>query len=159
MGSHKILDLVDSAVVAYILSAINASYGTAADVLPGKAVGGKELPVTLCDASSWGVPEGMEYTGNSLVKATVSVVSAAYNSDSSVDTVAASKARTDATFDLFYEADTQSLAAAITAAAQAAGVTLTAMSCTVIGGSRNQTDDAFIDSIELEILACPSALT
>ena len=159
MGSHKILDLVDSALVAYVLAHIDPDYGTDADVLPGKAVGGKELPVTLCDAASWNVPEGMEYTGNSLVRATVSIVSAAYNSDASVDTVAASKARTEATFDLFYEQDTQALGAAITSDAAAADITVSVMACTVIGGNRTQTDDAFIDSLELELLACPSALT
>lgn len=155
MASHRILELTDSALVAYLIS-LNA--GTADDVFPGKSVGNKALPNTVCDSQSWAEPDGMEYTGNAMVSATVTVNTEAFSADSET-TVDDSAARVSSTFDPFYENGPQSLGALITAAAVAAGVTMTCIAARVTGGDRAFSDGAWHDSINLELLCCPSALT
>lgn len=151
MGSHRILDLTDSALAAYLVS---LGAGTTDDVLTGKAVGDKTLPNTICDSSSWGSPDGMEFTGNASVSATITVNTAAFNADGD-DMAAAAATRIAATFDAFYEPDPATLGAAITAATSG----MTVISCRVTGGDRTFADGAWHDSINLELLCCPSALT
>ena len=151
MASHRILDLTDSALVAYLIA---QGAGDAADVLPGKAVGDKALPNTVCDSSSWSAPSGMEFTGNAEVQASITVNSAAFDADGN-DMAAASAARVAATFDPFYEPDPSTLGAAITAATSG----MTVIAARVTGGDRSFADGAWHDSISLELLCCPSALT
>jgi hypothetical protein len=98
----------------------------------------------------------MEFTGNSLVTAQVAVLVAAFNTDGTVDTVDASGTRVSDTFDLFEKADPQALGAAITAAY---GGVFTCISCRITGGERDFNDDVFQETLTLELLCCPSALT
>lgn len=155
MGSHRILELTDAALVAYLIS---EGAGTADDVFPSKSVGDKSLPCTICEAGSWGSPDGMEYTGNSEVSAVVTVKTAGFISDSAT-TIDDSGSRVSATFDSFYNPDPQALGAAITAAAEAAGLTMTCIACRVTGGDRSFEGGAWMNSINLDLLCCPSALT
>ena len=157
MASHRILDLTDSALVAYLIAEIA---GTEDDVFPGKAVGDKSLPNTVCASDSWAAPDGQEYTGNSVVSATVTVSCAAFKEDETVTTATDDSAtRVAATFDPFYQADPQALGAAISAEAQAAGLSFTCIAVRVTGGDRTIADASWHDSITLELLCCPSALT
>ena len=101
----------------------------------------------------------MEFTGNATVAATISVNTKAFKADGSTTTVTDSGDRVAATFDLFYEDDPHTLGASITAAAAAAGVVMTCIAARVTGGDRSAADGGWTDTLNLELLCCPSALT
>ena len=156
MGSHRILDLVDSALGAYLVS---KGVSTEEEIQVGKSLGDNVHPNTTCEAMSWAVPDGQEYTGNAVVSATVTVNTVAFTADGSETTASDSHSRVSDTFDCFYENDPQSLGDLITAAAVASGIQVTIIAARVTGGDRAIDNATWHDSINLELLACPSALT
>jgi hypothetical protein len=100
----------------------------------------------------------MEYTGNASVSSSVTVNTAAFIADSST-TVDDSNTRIGNTADALYKSDPQAFGAAITAAAVAAGVSVTIIAARVTGGDRAIAEASWHNTVNLEILACPAALT
>lgn len=155
MGSHRILELTDSVLVAYI---IGNGAGTSLDVFPGKNTAEKTLPNTVCESTQWSESDGMEFTGNFVLTTVVTVNTKAFL-DVPGTPIDDSGARIASTFDLFQETDPASLGSIITTYARANSIVMTCIAARVTGGDRSFADGSWHDSISLELICCPSELT
>lgn len=163
MGFHNILSKTDRALAAFVIA---QGAGTSADVYPAKRDDGKTLPCTICVSERFS--ESPAYTGIFIVDAEVHVRTAAsVDEGQTLDQVlSASEIRVQQTFDLFHldltDQSGEQLAQDITAAAQGASdpdlLYWSAMDVKVVSGDRGQDEsgNAWIDSIRLQILCCPS---
>lgn len=159
MSSHNVLSLTDRALVAYIIS-MNA--GTADDVYPSKRSEDKAFPETVVYSNKARPVE--PYCGTYVVSVTIHI-----RTDPSIgfDETAeakneASEARVSATWDVFWAdvgSGSEALSAAITAAAQEAGITeFTVISCEVgeMSAGFDEKRNAWTDTLDLEIVCKPS---
>ena len=156
---HNLLYKCDAALVAYLVS---VGAGTVDDVFPAKRSLGRALPSTVCHSES-GV-EDVAYTGRYSVTASVNVrcPMPVDVGDTSAEAVEYSNDRVAATFDALKMSTGQegrTLANLITAAATAAGVEdFTALNVIDRGIEQGPDQDAWVDTIRLEILCCPSTI-
>jgi hypothetical protein len=165
VGSHNICSKTDRALVAYLIS---EQAGTADDVYPAKRPSDKGLPDTICFSSRARLET--PHSGVYVVTAMVQV-----RTDPTIDTdqtaedkKQTSEDRVAATFDAFWaEVDSASdkLAEAITTAARASTATgdedladFTVQACTVVSQEAgfDPKGNAWTDTIELEMVVCPS---
>lgn len=164
MAYFNLLSKLDRALVAYLIS---KGVGTAADTVPGKASANKALPVTIC-WSERGV-EAAPYSGTYVVTVSV-IVKTAAPVDVNVGAEQPrldSDARTAAVFDCFH-ADVDSagdkLGADITTAARAtsdadlADFTCENVKVTGLEAAFEEDADAWVETLGLEVVCCPSAL-
>jgi hypothetical protein len=159
VAAHNVLADCDRALAAYLIS---AGAGTSADVFPAKHSEDKPLPCTICFSSRAKMQS--PYLGNYIVSAAIMV-----KTDPNVDVnqdpdepPGISDERVADTFDAFFVGqnvqDSSALADAITAAARAAGaLTFTVQSVGIAGveAGFDQKGNAWIDTLDLEILCCP----
>lgn len=166
MPSHNILSKTDRALVAYLIS---VEAGTAADVYPAKRSEDKALPDTLCFSSRARLvrPHSGIYTVTAMVQVRT-------DPSIDVDQTAAEKKETSEervgnTFDAFWagvvSSSSEALAEAITAAARASTAEgdadladFTVQACEVenMEAGFDPKGNAWTDTIELELVVCPS---
>lgn len=159
MAAHNLLSKCDRALAAYIIS---QGAGTADDTYPAKRSEDKALPDTLCHCDS--AAELAAYSGTYSVSASVNVRTQAAITSPSEDPDQPredAEERVSATFDLFHlntDSAGDKLAEAITLAASAAGVSdLTILNVSVknISAGFEEKGSAWIDTLNLELTACP----
>ncbi len=162
MSYHSLLSKCDRALAAYLIA---QGAGTAANVYPAKRSADKAMPDTVCHCDS--ATELAPYSGTYVVSASVSVRSNASITDEGEDPDQPredAEARVSSTFDAFHKATDTSgsgLGESITAAAAAADVTdLTIFNVSVkhINAGFEEKGSAWMDTITLELLACPSTV-
>ncbi len=161
MSNHNLLSKCDRALVAYL---IDQGAGTSADVYPAKRSSDKVLPDTLCHCDS--ATELAPYSGTYTVSASINVRSQAASTDDDPEQPREdADARVAATFDAFHRAiDTSGsqLGELVTAAAAAAGVaelTIFNVSVKHINAGFEEKGSTWIDTLNLELIACPASVS
>jgi len=162
--THDILGNTDAALAAYIIS---GNAGTSADVVTAKASLKKIPPVTICRSTNSVPIDADPYSGNEMV--TVAIIircmgidEQAVNNETGAPRQSASE-RISNTWALFRLTDGdngESLAKAISAAAQAAGLEWTALNVEVKATTAGfeERADGWTDVKHLEILVAPSII-
>ncbi len=161
IGSHNILSKTDRALAAYLIS---AGAGTSADVYPAKRAEDKVLPDTVCFSSKarLATPHSAVYVVTTMV--TVRTNPSVNVNESAEEKTGSSDERVSATFDAFWadvDSSSNKLADAITQAARASGeldlAEFTVQDCTVetMVAGYDERDNAWTDTIELELVVCP----
>lgn len=164
IGSHNICSKTDRALVAYIIS---QDAGTEDDVYPAKRGGDKTFPDTICFSSRARMmtPHSGVYTVEAMVQVrTDPSVDVDQTAEEKKET---SEERVAATFDAFMRVDSSSaqLAEAITEAARATGDAdlqdFTVQACTVEKHEAgfSEKGNAWLDTLDLEVVVCPSAVS
>lgn len=164
---HNILSKLDRALVAYLIS---QNAGTAGDVFPAKNSDNKPLPCTVCYAEKG--EEVARHSGTYLCKVQIMVKTLAPDVTDATPGQARldSDARTAKTFDCFkrnVDSAGDKLAEDITNAARAAAVAdpanngdladFTALDVLDKGPEAGfDENDAWVDTLNLEIVCCPS---
>ena len=158
MSVHNILAKCDRSLAAYLVS---VGAGTSADVVPAKLSLNKPLPNTTCASKRW--RPLVENSGVYLVTSEIHVRSdpSADSGESAEEKLSASDERVSATWDAFFAVGTgsEALAAAITAAGRAAGVSdFTCQSCVATGGDAgfDARGNSWVDALDLEMVCFPS---
>lgn len=163
---HNILSKLDRALVAYLI-AQNA--GTEADVFPAKRSQNKKLPCTICYSEKG--EETVVNTGTYTIKSSIMVKTSAIDDAGQADGTArlTSEARVANTFDQFkkdVDSGTDKLAEDITNAARALAAAdpakngdLADFTCQSVVDRGPEAgfdeNDAWVDTLNLEIVACP----
>ncbi len=160
MSNHNLLSKCDRALVAYL---IDQGAGTPEGVYPAKRSADKTLPDTVCHCDN--AIETAPYSGTYTVTATINVRSQAaitIEGDDQDQPRDYSDARVAATFDAFHKSTDTSgvgLGELITAAGAAAGVadlTILDVSVKHINAGFAEKGSTWIDTLALELIACPS---
>ncbi len=165
MASHNICSKTDRALAAYLIS---VGAGTSADIYPAKLSENKALPDTICFSS-----RARLMTANSGVYVVMAIVQVRTDPSVDVDQTAvekktASEDRVGPTFDAFWidvDSSNDKLAAAITDAARASVAPadgdlqeFTVQDCSVTDQTAgfDARGNGWMDTIELELVVCPS---
>jgi len=174
MAYHNLLSKNDRALVAYLVS---KGVGTSADVFAAKRSQNKSLPCTIC-WSEKGEEAGM-YSGTYNLQVSIMVKTSSAEDAAAAAAAArlASEARVAATFDCFQlaadlagtnDSTGENIADQITAAGRALAISdptnnadMSDYCClnvrlTGIEAGFEEEGDAWIDTFNLEILACPN---
>lgn len=170
MAYHNLLSKCDRALVAFIVS---EGAGTNADTFPAKRSLGRDLPHTICWSES--AVETARLSGTYTVKVSILVRSLATPGEGESDSKPRvdADARTAAVFDAFHtRLDTagDKLGSAITVAARAVALSdpatfgdlaeFTVLDVMIKGieASFEEGTDSWVDTLNLELVACPGAV-
>lgn len=161
MSAHNLLSKCDRALVAYI---IGEQAGTATNTFPAKRSEGKTLPCIICE-SRRAKPISYPTTGTYEVEASISVRSSGIFEDEFQNEAGAPASDSDtlvaAVFDLFHVGTSgEELGDEITQAGRTLGgdmleFTVTSAMVEDIERGSSANGDAWVDRLNLSLIACP----